>query len=44
MEELLRVKVPKELVEELGRKEIWRSLETGNHRKAVIPRSADNDP
>jgi hypothetical protein len=31
----LRVKVPKELVPELGRKEIWRSLETGNHRTAV---------
>ncbi len=31
----LRVKVPKDLVEELGRKEIWRSLETGNYPRAV---------
>ena len=31
----LRVKVPADLVEEVGRREIWRSLETGSHRKAV---------
>jgi hypothetical protein len=31
----LRVKVPKDLVEELGRREIWRSLDTGNYPRAV---------
>ena len=31
----LRAKVPADLVEEVGRREIWRSLETGSHRKAV---------
>ncbi len=31
----LRVKVPADLVEEVDRREIWRSLETGSHRKAV---------
>ncbi len=30
----LRVCVPKDIVDEVGRREIWRSLETGNHRKA----------
>ncbi len=31
----LRVKVPADLVEEVGWREIWRSLDTGSHRKAV---------
>ena len=31
----LRAKVPADLVEEVGRREIWRSLDTGSHRKAV---------
>ena len=31
----LRVKVPADLVEEAGRREIWHSLETGSHRKGV---------
>jgi hypothetical protein len=31
----LRAKVPADLVEEVGRREIWRSLDTGSHRKAI---------
>ncbi len=31
----LRAKVAADLVEEVGRREIWRGLETGSHRKAV---------
>lgn len=31
----LRVRVPTDIVDEVGRREIWRSLETGDHRKAV---------
>ncbi len=31
----LRVKVPKDVVDKVGRSEIWKTLGTGNHRKAV---------
>ncbi len=31
----IRVCVPKDIVDEVGRREIWRSLETGDHRKAT---------
>ena len=31
----LRTRVPLDLIETIGRKEIWKSLETGDHREAV---------
>ncbi len=31
----LRVRVPKDIVDEVGRSEIWKTLGTGDHRKAV---------
>ena len=31
----LRVKVPKDVVGKVGRSEIWKTLGTGDHRKAV---------
>ena len=30
----LRVKVPEDIVEAMGRREIWKSLRTGHHRAA----------
>ncbi len=33
----LRVRVPDDVAEAIGRREIWKSLRTGDHQKALTP-------